>query len=243
MRRDPLSLFVGLSVSVHVVAAVVLIVAPAARHRAAAAEPSMMVQLAGPMPGPAVVAPSSQPAAPPSHAEPSPPTKEPPRKEVKKSSVVDALDETKRNKKKEPPREVRPLPPASPSPEPPKGPGGSGDPNRPGGGGPIQGGGVGSLGSSELAWYWSSVAAALRGHWVRPVLEGSSDPLSVTITFDVRRDGSVTNVVVEAGSGVPALDRSALRAVADASPLPPIPPSRRELTLSARYLFELKPGE
>jgi protein TonB len=75
------------------------------------------------------------------------------------------------------------------------------------------------------------------------VLEGASGVLTVTVTFDVRRDGTVANATVETESGVPSLDRSALRAVADASPLPPLPSSFKDSSVPARYEFELTPGE
>jgi protein TonB len=44
------------------------------------------------------------------------------------------------------------------------------------------------------------------------------------ITFDILRDGSVKNPQIAQRSGNSTLDYSALRAVMDAAPFPPLPP-------------------
>ena len=98
------------------------------------------------------------------------------------------------------------------------------------------------LGALGHAWYRDSVAAALRRHWVRPVLE-TRDAIEVTVTFEILRDGTVRNVRLGAASGVPSLDRSAQRAVVDASPLPPLPTSWRDPSVTAEFLFRWLPGE
>jgi protein TonB len=96
-------------------------------------------------------------------------------------------------------------------------------------------------GDFELGWYKGSVTAALYARWRKPILEGITEPREVRVTFQIQRNGQVTNPKVEQSSGVPSLDRSALRAVADASPLPPLPPNWREPTLSAGFVFRLYP--
>jgi periplasmic protein TonB len=47
----------------------------------------------------------------------------------------------------------------------------------------------------------------------------------VIITFEIMRDGSVRNPKIAQRSGNPTLDYSALRAVTDAGPFPPLPPN------------------
>ncbi|HKQ62604.1 MAG TPA: energy transducer TonB, partial [Candidatus Polarisedimenticolaceae bacterium] len=96
---------------------------------------------------------------------------------------------------------------------------------------------------SEFGWYSSSVTNALFAQWQRPMLEGQEQPLEVRVGFTILRDGSVRDLRVETTSGVPALDRSALRAVTDAAPLPPLPKNWPEPTLAAVYVFRLLPGE
>ena len=106
------------------------------------------------------------------------------------------------------------------------------------------GGGVQAAGEISLfGWYQNSVSRALYSTWRRPILAGFREPLAVLIRFEIRKDGSVSNLAVVESSGVPALDRSALRAVSDASPLPRLPPAWRESSMTAAYLFELTPED
>ncbi len=105
-------------------------------------------------------------------------------------------------------------------------------------------GGVQAAGEISLfGWYQSSVSRALYTTWRRPLLAGLREPLSVRIHFDIQKDGTVTGLRVARSSGVSALDRSALRAVADASPLPRLPPGWRGSSMTAAYVFEITPEE
>jgi protein TonB len=100
---------------------------------------------------------------------------------------------------------------------------------------PMEGGDV------EFAWYRASVTAALYSNWRRPILSGITEPLEVSVGFEILRDGRVVNLRIENPSGVPSLDRSALRALADASPLPPLPAQWREPRLTAVFVFRMYP--
>jgi TonB family protein len=55
------------------------------------------------------------------------------------------------------------------------------------------------------------------------------------------RDGNVRGLRIEESSGVPTLDRSALRAVSDATPLPALPAMLHEPYLPASFVFRLYP--
>jgi protein TonB len=112
-------------------------------------------------------------------------------------------------------------------------------------GGPSEGHSISPLagGDLELAWYRASVTTALYSNWQRPILAGITEPLEVSISFEINRDGSVANLRIDNSSGVPSLDRSALRSVADASPLPPLPSQLREPRLGAYFVFRLYPEE
>jgi TonB family protein len=96
-------------------------------------------------------------------------------------------------------------------------------------------------GDVEFAWYRASVTAALYSNWRRPILSGISEPLETSVGFEILRDGTVVNLRIESASGVPSLDRSALRALTDASPLPPLPAQWREPRLSAVFVFRMYP--
>lgn len=109
----------------------------------------------------------------------------------------------------------------------------------------MEGGGIFSVGAGDLrfAWYRASVTVALQQRWIRPVLEDAREALSVTVTFEIERDGSVRDVEIETSSGVPSLDRSAIRAVEQAAPLPPLPAGWDEAPFPARFEFRWSPAE
>jgi TonB family protein len=88
--------------------------------------------------------------------------------------------------------------------------------------------------------YLASVYHAVRSHWILP--EQLLDrPLVCIIVFKITRDGSVLDVRFESESGYALFDQSAIRAVQEASPLPPLPrplgPGPMEVGL------RFKPGE
>ncbi len=97
------------------------------------------------------------------------------------------------------------------------------------------------VGDVRFAWYRDSVTAALFSNWRRPILDGLIEPVEVRVTFEILRDGSVRDLRVDQSSGIAVFDRSAMRAVADAAPLPPLPGNWREPTLPAAFVFQLFP--
>ena len=100
---------------------------------------------------------------------------------------------------------------------------------------PLEGGDV------EFAWYRSAVTAALYGRWRRPLLDRLLEPIEVQVSFEIHRNGSVQGLRMDRSSGVPTLDRSAIRAVTDANPLPPLPPTWRDPVLPATFIFRIHP--
>lgn len=109
----------------------------------------------------------------------------------------------------------------------------------------VAGGAIASLNLADvgLSWYAGSVTAALRSHYNPPMLVGTRETLVVVVFFEIRRDGSVARLQVESSSGVPSMDRAALRAVADAQPLPSLPAEVSGPVLPARFEFRWHPGE
>lgn len=243
--------FVSGSVIVHLLLVVVVIFFPAMRGRPAPIGDALVVELAGGLPGGPEAVPGasvSPPPPPPPPAEPSDEARVAPEPIPPPAKKKEDKKKEKEKKPKEPeklPTKSEPRAPSFPAPPGPAPTGtATGAPGAsPSGGGVGEGGGIVSLdlGDVEFAWYRASATAALRSHWARPILEEATGPLSTTVAFEVARDGTVKNVRIEVPSGVPALDRSALRAVADASPLPPLPRAWREATLPARFEFQWRP--
>ena len=187
----------------------------------------------------AVAPPTPTPPAP-SPPEPAPPpeSKGPSLQEEKKP----APKEKKETKKKE-------EAPPTPAPSPPnafeadsarssQGPSAPGS----GAGGAGAPGTTLSLGAGQPGadFYSATVRAAIEPRWRKPVLDqgGASE---VTVSFEILRDGTVQNVRVIRPSGIPSLDRSAMGAVIDASPLPPFPAGWRGASTPATMTFILLP--
>jgi len=243
-RGSAASPFMIGSLMVHLFATAALAIIPGLHHRPAPIDDAWVVGLAAALP--ASAAPSGGGAA----VQPSSPAPAPaPSSDVRLDAPKPKEKPKEAKKKKEQPeaKPTGPLPPAGPAPRTgPVLPGGAA--GAPGSAGPGIGaaGGTGifsmDLADAQLAWYRATVVAALQSRWIRPVLEGVSGTLSVTVTFDVDRDGSIRNVRVETSSGVPSLDRSALRAVEEASPLPPLPPGGGQPPFAARFEFRWSPG-
>ena len=61
------------------------------------------------------------------------------------------------------------------------------------------------------------------------------------VTFDIARDGTTPEHPHLQSSGIPSLDRSAQRAVIEASPLPAVPPTWTEATVPVTMRFDLTP--
>jgi protein TonB len=72
----------------------------------------------------------------------------------------------------------------------------------------------------------------IRQSWMRPPVEG----IEAVITFRVLRNGEVTEAEIRESSGSRAFDLAALRAVRNASPLPPLPASFREDLLTVNLI-------
>ena len=56
--------------------------------------------------------------------------------------------------------------------------------------------------------------------------------------FHIERDGTISDPEIETSSGLPFVDRAALRAVLAASPLPPLPPEYGGSQLGVHLIFE-----
>ena len=230
------------SIAVHGTLLAAVLIVPATRHRATPIDDAMVVALAGPIEesvaprGAVSAAPTVKPA-------PAPP---PPPKEAHTVREVPIA----KPKPKDKPVKPKPEPDAPPESEaketppqtPPTGPRdakpgeGSGQPSgQPSGALTATVGG----GDSALGWYGAAVKAALESAWIKPYLEDAQGTASVVVTFDIARDGASRNIRIQQSSGIPSLDRSAQRAVIEASPFPAPPPTWTEDTIPVTMRFDL----
>ena len=88
-----------------------------------------------------------------------------------------------------------------------------------------------SGGDSLLAGYHALVKERIWNEWVYPSL-GDSEDLECIVTITIEKDGKVLVKGIDRSSGNRLFDRSALRAIEKASPLPP-PPYR--MTIGLRF--------
>ena len=133
--------------------------------------------------------------------------------------------------KRQPPQRARreepqPLPPGA-------------IPTSSGGGGPAAlpytsfqtGGGEGGMAfgsggafGGRFPWYVESVQRRISSHWLMSGVDPSVRwAPRVEISFEVLRNGTIINIQMTRSSGVPSVDRSAIRAIQDSSPLERLP--------------------
>ena len=96
-----------------------------------------------------------------------------------------------------------------------------------GSGGPVgAGGNVGVSGAMlddadfKYSYYIERMLVAIGMNWFKPAQAGDVSPV---IHFRIEKDGTISDASVERSSGLPFVDRAALRAVISSSPLPPLP--------------------
>jgi len=89
-----------------------------------------------------------------------------------------------------------------------------------------------------LAYYFVLVQDKITGNWTPPKM-GPGTTASVNVSLRILRSGQVRDLAVDASSGDPILDDSALRAVRLSTPLPPLPPlfKAETLYLPLRFTF------
>jgi periplasmic protein TonB len=223
------------SIAVHGALLAAVLVIPAKSQRVAPIDDKMVVALAGPI----ATAAAPRATAPPADAVKPAPAPPPAPKEahaVREVPLLKPKDKLVKPPQKEPERPPEPQAPAAPQ------GGGSHAPQdtkpaAPGGAVTATLGG----GDSSLGWYGAVVKAALESAWAKPYLEDAQGTASVVITFDIARNGATSNLRILQSSGIPSLDRSAQRAVIEASPLPAVPPTWTEDSIPVTMRFDLSP--
>lgn len=105
-------------------------------------------------------------------------------------------------------------------------------------------GGIPSIGSSLFPYdyYRAGLVSILQSHWRRPVApDGLPDAIQCRVQFTIIKSGIIQDPQIVSPSGNSALDQSALRAVYDSSPLPPLPYQYSGPSVRAEVIFELTP--
>jgi TonB family protein len=233
VARPRLARSVTGSIAAHGALLAAVLVVPGTRHHVAPIDDTMVVALAGPI----ATAAAPREATPASDAvKPAPPPTPKEAHTVREVPPPKPKDKPVKPSQREPEKAPAPPTPAAPK------AGGADSPQdaKPGVVGsavtPTLGGGDTSLG-----WYGAAVKAALESVWAKPYLEDAEGTASVVVAFDIARNGTTSNIRILQSSGIPSLDRSAQRAVIEASPLPAVPPAWIENTIPVTMRFDLTP--
>ena len=111
-------------------------------------------------------------------------------------------------------------------------------------GGGVQGGlgmngtGGGDFGS-RYAWYVEAVQRRISGNWLIATVDPSvREAPRVIVTFQVSRDGGISNIRVQQSSGNVSVDDSARRAVLGSSPLPSLPNDYAGSSVNVEFWFD-----
>lgn len=102
------------------------------------------------------------------------------------------------------------------------------------------GGNVGVSGAAfdsdfQFSYYVERMLVAIGMNWFKPSQGGTVSPV---IHFRIEKDGTISDATVERSSGLPFVDRAALRAVLSSSPLPPLPAEYGGTQLGVHLKFD-----
>jgi TonB family protein len=196
------------------------------------------------LPAGAVRAPAPPPETPqesPPPAAPKPKIEKPPPEEPPKPSKNALLLPAKEDKKKKPtpPPVSRPGPAVSPNvslPSAGEEATGAASSSAAGAGGTA---GIGSLKLDQADFkypvYIERMVQIISLNWFKPAQTVQANPI---VHFQIERDGTITDPRIVTTSGLPFVDRAALRAVLASSPLPPLPAEYGGPHLGIQVVFE-----
>jgi protein TonB len=104
----------------------------------------------------------------------------------------------------------------------------------------FEGPGAGNFGA-RFSWYVEAVQRKISSTWLQSTVDPSVQfAPRVVATFDILRDGTVTNIQVTKSSGNASVDSSAVRAIRDASPMQQLPPAYSGSKVSVEFWFDFK---
>ena len=96
-----------------------------------------------------------------------------------------------------------------------------------------------SLLGTMFGGYAQALMEAVARHWNTGGLLGVQAPMAI-VNVDIMRNGSIRNPQLAQRSGNSTLDYSALRAVSEAAPFPPLPPEYSGSYLNVDFRFQLQ---
>ena len=99
--------------------------------------------------------------------------------------------------------------------------------------------GQGNSFGQRYAWYVASMRSRISANWLMATVSPNIASAPRTyLTFEILRDGTVNNVQITQSSGIPEVDRSALRAILASNPLPALPPDYAGQSVNVEFYFD-----
>jgi TonB family protein len=103
------------------------------------------------------------------------------------------------------------------------------------------GSGYGQIGMSTFpyTYYLQAIHAKISSNWVTALIRsGASGNLATEVSFRIFRNGRTSEPEIRTSSGNRTMDLSAIRAIRNASPFPPLPRDYEDEYLIVRLIFE-----
>lgn len=99
--------------------------------------------------------------------------------------------------------------------------------------------GEGGAFGSKYSEYVSAMNRKISQNWLKGLVDSSIQRAPrVYLTFDILRDGTITNIELTQSSNIPTLDNSAKRALYASNKLPPLPADYPGASVRVSYYFE-----
>lgn len=91
----------------------------------------------------------------------------------------------------------------------------------------------------KYPYYLNLIQRKIEMHWSPPPLESASEVKETVVGFILSATGKIGDPVIEKSSGNAFFDQAALRAIYQASPLPPFPQGIADPSLKVHFSFSL----
>jgi TonB family protein len=98
------------------------------------------------------------------------------------------------------------------------------------------------VGDFPFTYYLRQIQAKISERWAPPRAAAAGGERTIVL-FEIGRDGQIREPVLERSSGNTLYDQSALRAVLEASPFPPLPPEFKASSLRVHFGFDYQPDQ
>lgn len=94
---------------------------------------------------------------------------------------------------------------------------------------------------SRFPWFVEAVRRRISSNWLQTAIDpGIRSAPRAVVSFQINRDGSITNIQVLRSSGNAAVDLSAVRAIRDSTPLERLPSEYSGSHVNVEFWFDFK---